>query len=71
MKSDRDEDLNFHDRFQNDRLRALRGLLKRDGSRDLERRLRRVDFMERTVVERHLDVDHRIAGNEHLYQAIP
>ena len=29
---------------------------------DLERRLRRVDFMERTVVERHFDIYHRIAG---------
>ena len=56
------DNLYFHNGLQEHGLRLAGRLLKAHRRRDLKRHLRRVDFVVRTVEERHLDVDHGITG---------
>ena len=57
-----DNDADLHDGFENDGIRLLAGLLERHGTGDLERKLRRVDLVIGAVVQRDLDVDDRVTG---------
>ena len=52
----------FHDRLEQDRTGLLVGVLERHRGRDLEGHFRRVDVVIRTVVERRLEVEYRVAG---------
>ena len=58
------DDLDVHDRLQQRGLGAPHRLLEAHGPGDLERHLRRVDLVIRAVGQPHLDVDHRIPGED-------
>ena len=58
--------LDGHDRLEQDRLRLEHAVLEGHRGRDLERQLVRVDGVERAVVERRLEVDQRVAGEDAL-----
>src|SRR5262249_34409073 len=59
FRSDR---LHFHYGFKQHRRRTFGGILESHRSGDLERHFRRVHFVKAAIVERHLYVDHLIAG---------
>jgi hypothetical protein len=59
----RDDDLDLHDRLDDDRAAAVDGILQRQRARDLERHLVRVDVVLRAVDDGHLEVDDRVAGD--------
>ena len=54
--------LDAHDRLEDGRIGLLEGVLDRQRTGDLERHLGRVHVVERAVEQRHLDVDHGVAG---------
>src|SRR3546814_2682952 len=58
------DDLDLHDRLEQDRAGLVEAFLEAHRAGDLERHFRRVDLMVRTVDQLHLDVDDRIAGKE-------
>src|SRR3954453_9400003 len=68
------EDLDLHDRLEDGRVCLGEGVLDGHRTGDLERHLRRVDVVIRTVEQRHLDVDDREpgvdAGRERLADAL-
>src|SRR5580658_2105581 len=55
-------DLDGHDRLEQHGVRLGGGLLERHRAGDLEGELGRVDLVVGAVGQRHLDVDHRVAG---------
>ena len=55
-------DLDLHQRLEEHGLRLGRGVLESQRAGDLEGHLRRVDLVERAVVQAHPDADHREAG---------
>src|SRR5437016_4610385 len=55
-------DLDGHDRLEQRGVRLGGRLLERHRTRDLEGELGRVDLVVSAVDQRHLDVDHRVAG---------
>src|SRR3546814_15086221 len=58
------DDLDLHDRLEQDRAGLVEAFLEAHRAGDLERHFRRVDLMVRTVDQLHLDVYDRIAGKE-------
>src|SRR3546814_3387588 len=58
------DDLDLHDRLEQDRAGLVEAFLEAHRAGDRERHFRRVDLMVRTVDQLHLDVDDRIAGKE-------
>ena len=57
-----DDDADLHDRLEQRRAGLLAGLLEGHGAGDLERHFRGVDLVIRTIVQRDLDVDDRVPG---------
>ena len=55
--------LDLHDRLEKNRCSFRGTLFESHRAGDLERNLTRVDIMMRTVVQRHLYIDHRVPGN--------
>src|SRR5581483_9522706 len=60
----RDDDFDAHHRFEQDRLGFLRRVLERHRAGDLERHFRRVDVVVRAVIQLHLHVVDRVAGQD-------
>src|SRR5206468_5050921 len=60
------DDVHRHDRLEQHGLAHLEGLLEPHRGRDLERHLRRVHVVVRAVVELHLQIDDRVAGEDAL-----
>src|SRR6185369_17243455 len=57
-------DFHLHDRLEDRRLGVLHRVLERQRAGDLERHFRGVDVVVLPVEQSHLEVDHRIAGEE-------
>src|SRR5688500_4390602 len=60
----RNDDLDLHDRLDDHRTSALDGVFQRHRAGDLEGHLVRVDLVLRPVDDGHLEVDHRVAGDD-------
>ncbi len=58
----RDDDFDFHDRFQKNRIALRRGVFQCQGSSDFECHFARVDIVVRSVKQFRFNVDNRIAG---------
>ena len=71
MYASGDDDLDLHDRLENDRMRALRRFLDRHRARDLERHFAGVDVVVRAVDQLALHVDHRIARENSVLERFP
>src|ERR1700687_2992091 len=66
----RSHDFDRHHRLQNDWTRLARRFLERHRTGDLERHFVGIDIVVAAVVERRLDVDHRIAGENAAFHGL-